>query len=226
MAYNGETCDLKWIWRYLQAPRTELAMPTCFKFFLDPLKVIKHYKSCDLNPSKSKLESLESGCVWKFISGENLNGAHDSLVDAKAQTDVVVSKEFSSFIDRQQPIRLVEDIFLKKERSKMAQRQEPTRPVHKPWKELQSDEPFSWKPRPEDTYKGPRGGPKHGPTKKMKDAARSGSLADMFLFLALPMTILEYIAARTNTYAFDDWVVPTTRLDREGNAMKHPSILT
>ena len=55
------------------------------------------------------------GCVWKFISGENLNGAHDFFVDVKAQTDVVVSKQFSSFIDKQQSIRNVADIFSKKQ---------------------------------------------------------------------------------------------------------------
>jgi hypothetical protein len=91
IAYNGETCDLKWIWRYLQAPRTGLSFPSCIKFFLDPLKTINHYKSCALHPSRSKLESLELGCVWKFITGQNLNGAHDSLIDAKAQTDITIS---------------------------------------------------------------------------------------------------------------------------------------
>lgn len=37
VAYNGATCDLRWIWKYLQAPRTTISMPDCIKFFLDPL---------------------------------------------------------------------------------------------------------------------------------------------------------------------------------------------
>lgn len=127
VAYNGATCDLRWLWRHLQAPRTTLSMPDCMRFFLDPLHVIQNYKSCPLNPTKSKLESLELGVVWKYIKKANLNGAHDSLVDAKAQTDIVTHKSFVKFIDKKQSIRLIEDIFSKTERARMAKRLEPTR---------------------------------------------------------------------------------------------------
>jgi len=37
---------------------------------------------------------LELGAVWKFITGQNLNGAHDSLIDAKAKTDIVIHNFF------------------------------------------------------------------------------------------------------------------------------------
>jgi hypothetical protein len=79
VAYRGETCDLRWIWKHTQAPRSQLSMPSQFYYFMDPLEVIQHYKGCKFHPTKSKLESLELGCVWKFITNRNLNGAHDSL---------------------------------------------------------------------------------------------------------------------------------------------------
>ena len=167
VAYNGATCDLRWIWKHLQAPRTTLSMPPCIKFFLDPLKTIQSYKSCPLHPSKSKLESLELGCVWKHIKGSNLNGAYDSLVDVKAQTDVVIHSSFHKFIDRAQSIRLVADIFSKNEQSKMAKRLEPSRPVHEPWLELEDDTIFEWSPDARDTYDGFDGGGIHGPSQVM-----------------------------------------------------------
>ena len=61
--YNKATCDLKWIWKLTQAPNSPYLMPDVMKFFLDPLWVIKKYEGCKLNPTKSKLDSLELGAV-------------------------------------------------------------------------------------------------------------------------------------------------------------------
>jgi hypothetical protein len=53
VAYNGETCDLRWIWKLTQASkstnRTRRRMPTKIKFFLDPLHIIKNYSQCTIN---------------------------------------------------------------------------------------------------------------------------------------------------------------------------------
>ena len=93
VAYHGETCDLRWIWKHTQAPRTQLEMPLQMKFFMDPKAIIGHYTGCRLDPSKSGLESLELGYVWKqHITGNNLNGAHDSMVDVCAQMDIVCNQ--------------------------------------------------------------------------------------------------------------------------------------
>ena len=54
IAYNGETCDLKWIWRLTQAPGLPYVMPKNLKYFIDPLRVIKNYKGCKLNPVREK----------------------------------------------------------------------------------------------------------------------------------------------------------------------------
>ncbi len=55
--------------------------------------------------------------MWKFITGQNLNGAHDSLIDARAQTDIEIHNFFKPFINTKEAIRLVEDIFSASERS-------------------------------------------------------------------------------------------------------------
>jgi hypothetical protein len=222
VAWNGATCDLRWLWRHLQAPRSELSMPSAIKYFLDPMAVIRHYKSCPLNPSRSKRESLELGDVWAHLFKRNLNGAHDSLVDAKAQQDIVTHPSFLSFINRKESIRLVSDIFSSAERNKMAKKLEPTRPVHQPWVELEKNLTFQWKPRRQDTYKGGNGAGKQvGPSMAMKDAARKSGLAKMF-FQAFPLAIIDYITMRTNCYAHEDYVVETPRLDREDNVTKKP----
>ena len=106
----------------------------------------------------------------------------------------------------------------------MAKHLEPTRGPHHPWIEVVSDGDFNWQPQPGDTYTGHAGGGTHRPSNGMLDSARSDSLVEMFLFV-VPLSLLEYISERTRAYAYEDWVVPTPRLDREGNATKRP-ILT
>ena len=74
VTYNGATCNLKWIWKLTQATKSPYLVPDVMKFFLDPLRVIKRYKGCKLNPTKSRLDILELGAVWKYIKGgENFN---------------------------------------------------------------------------------------------------------------------------------------------------------
>ena len=220
VAWNGATCDLRWLWRQLQAPRTELLMPSAIKYFLDPMKLIRHYKSCAINPIKSKIESLELGDVWSFLFKRNLNGAHNSLVDVKAQTDIVTHPSFVPFLNRKESIRLVSDIFSSTKRVKMAKKLEPTHPVHQPWEELDKGSTFQWKPDRRDTYKGGDGAGKTvGPSAEMKGVARTGDLAKMF-FQAMPLEAIDHIVLRTNAYAHEDWVVEAPRLDREGNVTK------
>ena len=120
-AYNGETCNLRWLWKLTQAPNAPYIMPPQIKFFLDPLKVIKEYKSCPIHKSKSRLESLELGCVWSYLKEDrpNLNGAHSSLVDAIAQTDIIIHIYFQPFVDKTQSIRTIEALFGAREQAEM-----------------------------------------------------------------------------------------------------------
>ncbi len=221
VAYRGETCDLRWIWKHTQAPRSQLSMPPQLHYFMNPLEVIQNYKGCKFHPTKSKLESLELGCVWKYITNRNLNGAHDSLVDAKAQTDIVTHKFFQAFIDRAKSIRTIDEIFTRAEQRNMSRLLEPTRPVHDPWFELTTNDDFTWSLSPEDEYLGPSSGGVWGPSSAMLQLARKGDLAEMFLAI-FPLDVLKYIAERTIAYAYEEYVVASYRYDRDGNITKRP----
>ena len=199
-AYRGETCDLRWIWKHCLAPRSQLTIPHQIKYFMDPLEVIKNYRSCSLHPSKSKLDSLELGVVYKYITGDNLNGAHDSLVDVKAQTIVITSCRFMPHIDKTKSIRLIDEMFSKAETRDMLKGMESLRPVHEPWVELVEGDDFEYTPHREDRYTGPEGGAEWGPSSEMLQLARAGNLADMFLNIFTRDT-LKFVANRTKDYA-------------------------
>ncbi len=64
-----------------------------------------------MNKTKSKIDSFDVGSVWKFISNTNLNGAHNSLIDTKAQTNIFVHKHFVPFIDRACTVQPINAIF-------------------------------------------------------------------------------------------------------------------
>jgi hypothetical protein len=111
VAWNRENCDLKWLWKITQAPRSCLSFPPQIQFFIDPYRVITSFKSCPLHKSKSKIEGYDLGSVWKYINGHNLNRAHNSLIDVKAQTNIIINKMFVSFINRSASIQTVDAIF-------------------------------------------------------------------------------------------------------------------
>jgi hypothetical protein len=77
VAWNGETCDLKWLWMLTQAPNSRYSLPDNIKYFIDPYRVIEKYKTCPFNKTKSKIEAYELGIVWiwKYANnGSNLMG--------------------------------------------------------------------------------------------------------------------------------------------------------
>jgi hypothetical protein len=57
VAWNGEACDLKWLWRLTQAPNLINSLPLNIKYFIDPYRVIEKYKSCAFNKTKSKIKA-------------------------------------------------------------------------------------------------------------------------------------------------------------------------
>ena len=220
VAYNGERCDMKWLWKLTQAPASRYDLPDNIQYFLDPYRVISAYTSCRLNPKKSKLDSLELGVVWKFLNETNLEGAHDSLVDVKAQTDILSHEYFVPFINRSQSIKPVEEIFSKTQQNEWRKEMEPTRPVHDPWQEQTIDCSVEWSPDYADRYTGPEGGPPCGPSSAMKEAAKNAkSLACIFLFI-LPWKFFEYVSKQSAKYAYKDWVVEKSAKDRDGNTKK------
>eukprot|EP00956_Cyclotella_meneghiniana_P027549 scaffold62009_cov25-Cyclotella_meneghiniana.AAC.1 len=115
-------------------------MPDKLQFFMDPYKVITNYKSCKINPLKSKLESLSCSSVFHYLYPEEpLDGLHDSLVDCKVQSDIIVHSDFVPFINRISSIQTIDNIFKTAQINEWKRTMEPTRAVHGQWQELTAD---------------------------------------------------------------------------------------
>jgi len=218
VAYNGAGSDMKWIWRLTQAPDAAHAMPNRLDYYMDPFRMLKKWKSCPLHQSKSKMPSLALSAVWSYINGGAvLQGAHDSLVDAKAQSDLLVNEAFVPFIDRTDSFSPIEKIFGANELSAMKRVLEPIRPVHKPWEELTAESTLEWAPRGDFSYTGSQGGAVEcGPSSAVKIAlsAATTPLIKLF-FLILPLAFFEKVAVWSSKYCYEDWVVEKTGKDRD-----------
>ena len=109
-----------------QSPDTIHKMPTKLRWFLDPHKVIKKYASCKVNPKKCGLQSLSLGSVWSHLNdGATLEGAHDSLVDARTQSDVLFHPHLVSFVDRKKSIVTIDEVFGKNQIRELKKELEP-----------------------------------------------------------------------------------------------------
>jgi hypothetical protein len=128
----------------------------------------------------SKVEAYELGVVWKYITGCNLNGAHDSMVDVVAQLDVISHEYCLPYLNVTNSLCLIQDIFTKTERREMLKKMEPERPVHEPWQEQTVEHNIKWEPRMEDSYNGAAVGGVFGPSSALIQIARQGCLASMF----------------------------------------------
>jgi hypothetical protein len=221
VAYHGAASDMKWLWRLTQRPDAVHSMPAKLKWFLDPLKLIKGFVGCKLNPKKSKLASLSLGCVWSYIKdGKTLEGAHDSLVDARAQTDILFHPHLVPYIDRSKSIVTMSEVFGKNQLRELLKEIEPTKPVHAPWFELRGDDNFTWNPPAPDQYLGASGGGVFGPSAKFKEAVRNTpDLAKLFL-LFLPIAFWDQVCKWTTKFAYTDWVTETVGVDRDGARKK------
>ena len=74
VAWNGQSCDLRWIYKLFQAPRSVLSLPVNLEFFMDPSVVIKHYASCKLAVSqKNELVSKNYMIILKNYSTRKSN---------------------------------------------------------------------------------------------------------------------------------------------------------
>jgi hypothetical protein len=95
---------------------------------------------------------------WKYANnGTNLNGAHDSLVDVHAQTDILVHCSFVPFIYCSSLIQLIDEIFSRMVQNKWKKELKPICPVHAPWVELTKEqEDIKWGPIWANKYTGPQ----------------------------------------------------------------------
>ena len=219
MAWNGDQCDLKHIYKLVQAPNTNLSFPDKLLFFLDPLKIIREYKGCKLHPSKSKLPNLCLGTVWKYIHNQNLDGAHCALVDCIAQTNIIKDKRFLDYIDKSKSVRTIESIFNRRQQLEIKKQLEPVLPVHFPWKELNAHS-SSWTPHRDCTYAGAHGGGVFGPTQGVrKTAYDTESILHIFMML-FPEETFSFITSMTHKYVYEDWVKLKIQKDQDGNEKK------
>ena len=83
---------------------------------MDPVNVIAAYKKCKLHKRISKIESYSLETVWAYVMGSNLQGAYDSLVDIKAQTDIVTHEHFRNYVDVTKSHLHIDSIFSAKEK--------------------------------------------------------------------------------------------------------------
>ena len=49
IAWNGERCYLKWLWKICQAPNSPFSISEKLQYFMDPYKLIASYKSCTVH---------------------------------------------------------------------------------------------------------------------------------------------------------------------------------
>jgi hypothetical protein len=129
--------------------------------------------------------------------GQNLNGAHNSLVDVKAQTDIVTSRQFLPFIDRSKSIRPMDELFSRATQRQMAKELEPSRPVHEPWVEFDEHNTLDWEPRRDDTYNGSQAGGRCGPSNGAEAAAKAGGLVSLFFSFSQSRSLKALLLPRS-----------------------------
>jgi len=159
--------------------------------------------------------------VWAHINdGQNLNGAHDSLIDAKAQSDVFLHPHFIPYVNKKESIQPIEEIFTKTTVREWKKEMEPTRPVHSPWIEISKEKDVRWSPTGDDVYTSSAGGGNVGPSSEMQEVIRStDSLAAIFMFM-VPLTFFTRVAQFTDKFCYKDWVIEKFGKDRDGDKKK------
>ena len=182
VAWNGETCDMEWCYRIMNGPIGTVSFPRQLRYFMDPLEIIRRHTGCLLNPKKSKLQSLSLGSVYHFIHKKDLSGAHNSLMDAKAQTDVVLHQSFKGYWDKKNSIRSIDDMWRKKTIRKANQMDEVNWPLPNKWQD--GVDLATWSPHFKDSFEGPYGGPDiHGPSNAMSELCRISDCISSIFFV-------------------------------------------
>lgn len=104
LAWNGRSSDCSKLFELTEVShKGVLHMPRWVKYFGDPMVAIKVYKRNRFNNSKRKAEVPEGyglGLVYEVIFGQELDNAHNSLVDARAQAQIFAHEEVQNDFDR------------------------------------------------------------------------------------------------------------------------------
>lgn len=143
VAWNGALCDLEWIYRLTQTCGATLSLPSRVKYFFDPYRGIKNTTGCKLNKKHSGLESYSLSSVYKKVTGKELENAHSSLVDARAQVTIVLSNNFCRVWKTKSSVQYISEMFTTKQKKGMDALCEPQREVHKSWSA--DDKAETWK---------------------------------------------------------------------------------
>jgi hypothetical protein len=205
VAWNGKT-DLESFFRLTEYTyKDELFMPKGYKYFIDPMACIKTYTGCELNDKKRR-EGQDRGyaldATYQAAFLTQMDGAHSSIVDVKAQHKIVSDARVKKYLDKNKSVELLTEIWGVKFKRMNAARAEITRPVPVGYTDggTEAHEP-SWV----NSYTGPSGGPVSGPSTTALSACNGRDLTTVFLgFIAL--SLLESVARETNRYGSDEWV--------------------
>jgi hypothetical protein len=106
--------------------------------------------------------------MWSFLlKGRSLEGAHNSLVDAHAKSDLVLHQQFIPYLDRTDSLSPIDRIYGVNKLSELKKEMEPSCPLHEPWTELTTESEIKWRPTGDDNNNGSAGGSIFGPTSVM-----------------------------------------------------------
>ena len=209
LAWSGKGGDCGKIFELVEEQyKGELEMPNGVLYFCDPVTTIKEYKTCKLNESKrtSHVVGYGLGTVYEEAFGEHLEGAHSSIVDARAQAKIVSDKRVKEFIDRTKSVTTMEAVWSGKQKNKAQQRGELTRAVPLGWDDGgEKTHALPW----QRSYSGPQGGGQAGPSSAVTSACSSRNLSDLFMFFFTP-ELLNDLAEETNRYGSINWVRPVS----------------
>ena len=133
-----------------------------------------------------------------------MEGAHSSIVDARAQLSILKDNRFQKYQDKTKSIVLLEEVWAEKRKAAL---------TRMGWVENMNDLPQSAVLLDAKIYdNSAEGRAVRGPTSKARDLCRGRSLSDLFL-LFWPIDLLKMIADETNRYGIHDWVRPAEKKD-------------
>jgi hypothetical protein len=151
--------------------------------------------------------------MWCHITNnDRLDGAHSSIVDARAQQEIVSDDCFLQFLDKPESIVSIDSVWEAKRKKRILQDAELKRPLPKGW----TEDDTTWEIPYRISYENAQGGAPHGPSTKAKTVCDNGSLAELF-FLFFPLPLVELVAMQTQQYGVEDWVRPVEPIDLSGD---------
>jgi hypothetical protein len=210
LAWGGKACNVEWMFRTTEDTHLGiLKMPDNVPCFCDPKNAINHCKSCKLLSEAM----LGYGCaeMWCHITNnDRLEGAHSSIVDARAQQDIVSDDRFMKHLDKPESVVTTDSIWAAKRKKRMLQDAELKRPLPKGW----TEDDMTWEIPRRISYDNSEGGAPHGPSAKAKTVCENGCLAELFL-LFFPLNLVETIARQTQQCGVEDWVRPVEPADSQ-----------